>query len=73
MLSEFDRRTTSVFRCNADSWLPVKIEHGLFTWNEIEAGLPPRMGMNPRTHATADISNVVSMFEFWKRYKYNEH
>jgi hypothetical protein len=52
---------------------PVKIEHGLFTWNEIEAGLPPRMGMLPKTHATADISNVVSMFEFWKRYKYNEH
>jgi hypothetical protein len=51
---------------------PVKVENGLFMWNEAEAKFPPRMGMNSRTHATADISNVVSMFEFWKRHKYNE-
>lgn len=47
---------------------PVKIEHGLFTWNEYEAGFPARMGMGYRTHSTDNLSNVVNMFEFWKKH-----
>ena len=47
---------------------PVKIEHGLFTWNEREAGFPSRMGQDSRTHSSASISDVVSIFEFWKKH-----
>jgi hypothetical protein len=47
---------------------PVEIKHGLFTWNEAEAGFPPRMGMPYRAHSTADINEVVKIFEFWKKH-----
>ena len=47
---------------------PVEVKHGLFTWNEGEAGFPPRMGMPYRTHSTDNIGEIVKMFEFWKRH-----
>ena len=52
---------------------PVKIERGLFTWDDRELGFPPRMGTTYRTHATDDLSKAVAVFNFWKRLKYNEH
>ena len=47
---------------------PVRVENGLFTWNEREAGFPPRMGQDSRSHSTANLSDVVSIFEFWKKH-----
>ena len=51
----------------------VKVERGLFTWDDRELGFPPRMGTGCTTHATDDISKVVAVFEFWKGFKFNEH
>jgi hypothetical protein len=52
---------------------PVEIENGLYVLDDIKMGMPRRMGSSGTTrHATADLSNVVSVFNFWKKQKNGE-
>lgn len=47
---------------------PVELKHGLFTWNDGEAGFPNRIGMPHRTHSTDNMDELTKMFTFWKRF-----
>jgi hypothetical protein len=53
---------------------PVEDFDGAWAWDEDKVGRMPRMHSNRNTvHITDDFSQIVAVYEFWKRHKRNEN
>jgi len=47
---------------------PIEFSNGLYKWDTRKLGFPSRMMSREDKQSTPDFSDVIKLFEFWKRY-----